>query len=284
MGWRKSPMKWKQFLTPVGSMEPEETRTYIAEHSEGSYTLLDVRQPGEYEKERIAGATLLPLPELSDRLGEVDPKKPVIVYCAVGGRSRAAAQFLAGQGFQEVYNLKGGVRAWKGQKAGGPPDRGMAMISGEETPSQILILAYGLEEGLRGFYSEMESRVKDEALSDLFSRLAQIEIQHKRRLFEHWKELEHDSRNMEAFDTQVISKAMEGGFSSEEFLEHNRWALETVPDVLTLAMMIETQGLDLYLRYASKSDNRETKKVLFEIAEEEKRHLRYLGDLMDSRA
>ena len=73
-------MQWKQFLTPVANMEPEEARAFMIDHKEGTYTLLDVRQPGEYEKERIPGARLVPLPELSDRLGELDPNRPVIAY------------------------------------------------------------------------------------------------------------------------------------------------------------------------------------------------------------
>lgn len=73
-------MRWKQFLTPVASMDTEEAKAYIAEHEEGTFTLLDVRQPGEYENSRIPGAKLIPLPELSDRLGELDPDKPVIPY------------------------------------------------------------------------------------------------------------------------------------------------------------------------------------------------------------
>lgn len=73
-------MRWKPFLTPVKSMSPEEARAYVGEHEEGSYTLLDVRQPAEYETERIPGAKLIPLPELAERLGELDPEKPVITY------------------------------------------------------------------------------------------------------------------------------------------------------------------------------------------------------------
>ena len=73
-------MRWKQFLTPVTSMDTEEAKAYMAEHEEGSFTLLDVRQPGEYENSRIPGATLIPLPELADRLGELDPDKPIIPY------------------------------------------------------------------------------------------------------------------------------------------------------------------------------------------------------------
>jgi rhodanese-related sulfurtransferase len=73
-------MRWKQFLTPVASMDTEEAKAYMAQHEEGTFTLLDVRQPGEYENSRIPGAKLIPLPELVDRLGELDPDKPVIPY------------------------------------------------------------------------------------------------------------------------------------------------------------------------------------------------------------
>ena len=73
-------MRWKQLLTPVRSMDTDEAKAYMAEQKEGTFTLLDVRQPGEYEKERIPGAKLVPLPELSDGIGELDPEKPVIVY------------------------------------------------------------------------------------------------------------------------------------------------------------------------------------------------------------
>ncbi len=73
-------MKWRQFLTPVQSIETEKAKAYMAEHREGTFTLLDVRQPGEYEKDRIPGAKLIPLPELANRLGKLDQAKPVIVY------------------------------------------------------------------------------------------------------------------------------------------------------------------------------------------------------------
>jgi rhodanese-related sulfurtransferase len=73
-------MKWMQFLTPVRSMDADEMKAYIKAHKEGTYTLLDVRQPSEYEKSRIPGATLIPLPELLNRHRELNPEKPVIAY------------------------------------------------------------------------------------------------------------------------------------------------------------------------------------------------------------
>ena len=73
-------MRWKQFLTPVQSIDAEEAKNYIATHQEGTYTLLDVRQPKEHAQEHLPGSRLIPLPELTDRLGELDPQTPVIVY------------------------------------------------------------------------------------------------------------------------------------------------------------------------------------------------------------
>ena len=73
-------MRWIQFLTPVKNMEAEEAKSFISNKKEGDYILLDVRQPTEYENSRIPGASLIPLPQLPDRLGELDRDKPVLVY------------------------------------------------------------------------------------------------------------------------------------------------------------------------------------------------------------
>lgn len=73
-------MKWLQFLTPAKSIDFKETREMIANARADEIILLDVRQPNEYKQSHIPGATLIPLPELSDRLGEIDPEKPVLVY------------------------------------------------------------------------------------------------------------------------------------------------------------------------------------------------------------
>ena len=76
---------------------------------------------------------------------------------------------------------------------------------------------------------------------------------------------------------------LEGGFDMAEFMEQNEPILKTVPNVIDLAMMLETQALDLYLRFAAKSTNTETKDVLFKIAQEEKGHLAALGRLLEEK-
>ncbi len=71
-------MRWKQFFTPVESVEGEQARKLMTKAED--MTLLDVRQPGEYNSGHIPGATLIPLPQLADRLSELDPEKPLMVY------------------------------------------------------------------------------------------------------------------------------------------------------------------------------------------------------------
>jgi rhodanese-related sulfurtransferase len=73
-------MRWKQFLTPVPNMKAGDAKAYVNKHKAGTFTLLDVRQPAEYKKSRIPGAKLIPLPQLADRLGELDPDQPVLTY------------------------------------------------------------------------------------------------------------------------------------------------------------------------------------------------------------
>lgn len=274
-------MKWRQFLTPVQSMEAEEARAYIAAHKGGEFTLLDVRQPGEYERSRIPGATLIPLPDLTDRLEELDTEKPVIAYCAIGGRSRAAAALLTGKGFKDVYNLAGGIKAWNGFTATGPADMGISLLREDATPKEIIVLAYGMEEGLGGFYAAMAKTTDDTEISKLFTKLSEIEEKHKQRLFEVYLGIDASILNQEAFESKIVADVMEGGFSTEEFLEQNRPAMETAPDVLDMAMMLETQALDLYLRYSQRIPDNRGRAILLDIAEEEKAHLAALGRFME---
>lgn len=73
-------MRWKQFFTPVKSVDAIAGKKLIDEAASGDVTILDVRQPNEYEASHLPGARLIPLPELGDRLGELDKEKPTLVY------------------------------------------------------------------------------------------------------------------------------------------------------------------------------------------------------------
>lgn len=73
-------MRWKQFFTPVSSINADQARKFMETKSSEELTTLDVRQPSEYEAGHIPGAKLIPLPDLTNRLSEIDPDKPVMVY------------------------------------------------------------------------------------------------------------------------------------------------------------------------------------------------------------
>jgi sulfur-carrier protein adenylyltransferase/sulfurtransferase len=68
------------YFKPVSTWTTQQVREFLGKEKHGDYNLIDVRQPGEYKKGHLPGARLIPVGELSDRLGELDPAKPVIVY------------------------------------------------------------------------------------------------------------------------------------------------------------------------------------------------------------
>jgi adenylyltransferase/sulfurtransferase len=73
--------------------------------------LLDVREEHEYEIANIGGH-LIPLPELSTRVHELDASQEIIALCKMGTRSAKAVQLLRQAGFPKVLNLTGGIHAW----------------------------------------------------------------------------------------------------------------------------------------------------------------------------
>ena len=72
-------MRWKQFFTPVQSLDSKEAQKLINNSSE-DIEILDVRQPSEFQRGHLTGARLIPLPILSDSLDQLDKEKPILVY------------------------------------------------------------------------------------------------------------------------------------------------------------------------------------------------------------
>jgi rhodanese-related sulfurtransferase len=83
----------------------------IMDKSKNAY-LLDVRTPDERRQGYIAGSVLIPIDQVEKRITEIPKNRPVIVYCAVGSRSRPVAQALARSGYAEVYNMRDGIFGW----------------------------------------------------------------------------------------------------------------------------------------------------------------------------
>jgi len=252
----------------------------MATRRAGEYQLLDVRQPSEYERGHISGAQLIPVKQLPERVGELDPGKPVLAYCAVGGRSRAAAQFLNGQGFGEVYNLSGGIKAWEGRQAVGPEIMGLDLIGPETDYASNLAMGYALEDGLQQFYLQLGEKVDKTEEKKLLSRLAGFEDKHKAWLAEEYAAVRREESGLPPL-ADGESELMEGGRLISEYLARVRPEFLDTEAIFDLAMMFETQALDLYGRLAQKAQRDEVRELFLKLVDEEKQHLGYLEKEME---
>jgi len=104
----------------------EEARKLIDEGAQ----LIDVRADHEWEVGRIAGATHVPLPELPQRLDEIDKDRPVVVYCRGGNRSSMATAALGEAGYDAV-KLSEGIVGWSEDDLPLEPEGGYVADSGE---------------------------------------------------------------------------------------------------------------------------------------------------------
>ncbi len=273
-------MMLKALFSAARDITSEDARAYMRAHRPEEFTLLDVRQPGEYERAHIPGARLIPLPQLSDRLDELERDKPVIAYCAVGGRSRAAAEMLKGRGFEEVYSLKGGIKAWDGLTAAGPVEQGLGLVSGREDREHLLIIALGLEQGLAAFYRQAGPLAREPLASELCGRLAQVEDKHQERVYALYREGGGDLERP-VLEERVSALVMEGGEEVGPALARLFPQGYGRLELLETAMGIEAQALDLYLRMTEKVREGQARQALYDLAQDEKAHLAMLGGLLE---
>jgi rhodanese-related sulfurtransferase len=110
----------------VREVSREEARKLIDEGAQ----IVDVRADHEWEAGRIAGATHVPLPQLPERLGEIDKDRPVVVYCRGGNRSSMATAALADAGY-EAAKLSEGIVGWEEEDLPLEPEDGYVAESGE---------------------------------------------------------------------------------------------------------------------------------------------------------
>ncbi len=93
-----------------GEIDPVEVKAKLDRGDD--FTLVDVREPHEYQICNIPQAKLIPLGEVPKRLNELNPAGEIVVHCKSGMRSAKAADILRQAGFKNVLNMKGGILAW----------------------------------------------------------------------------------------------------------------------------------------------------------------------------
>ncbi|MFP4476149.1 MAG: rhodanese-like domain-containing protein [Desulfatibacillaceae bacterium] len=261
-------------------MMPQAAGEFIRSRDEGEYALVDVRQPGEYERGHIPGAMLVPLTELKDRLGELPMDRPLLLYCETGVRSSTAAGILGGRGWSDVINLLGGYSAWEGAAAVGSHNLGMKWLSEDEPPQRIFTYAYTLEENLGEFYRKLADAAEREDVRSTFRKLARFEDSHKTRVAGLAARFEPGLSEKD-LSGDLGSMVFEGGVTLEELMSRRELTARGPAGVVEIAMGFEAQAMDLYSRYAARAADETGEKALLLLAQEEKDHLESLGRLLE---
>ena len=193
---------------------------------------------------------------------------------------------LRGTGLKNVYTMEGGIRAWKGMVAHGPPEAGMAYFSPAANSDEIVGLAWSLEEGSKLFYQgAAEQFHTDKKAQEIFSWLVSAENSHEKHLLETYESLtgsKPDFDNLRAkFSDSLSGTTMEGGIAVKEALS---WIKDNgVFESLELAMGLEVNAYDLYVKMSRAIDDKKAQQVFEKLAEEEQVHLEKLSNLLDER-
>ena len=190
---------------------------------------------------------------------------------------------LSGKGFDDAINVAGGIKAWDGHVAVGPEEMGLELLTGKESIEETLVAAYSLEAGLRDFYLSMIEKVRQDDIKYLFQKLSKIETVHQDRIFNEYLQVSGKQVSREAFENNLVINAVEGGLTTDEYIQMFKLDWESAVDIISLAMSIEAQALDLYTRASERSEDPRSEEALKKIAEEERVHLEQLGKLMDER-
>lgn len=254
-------------FAPVPKWDMDSAKAYMDGHGVGEYNLIDVRQPEEHEAGHIPGATLIPLPELAQRLDEIDSSKTTLVYCRSGGRAGNGTALLKQSGFENAFNI-GGFMQWKGLAATGAPEAGMAIFDSAREPEAYIALAREMEEGARLFYRALAERFGE--LAQMFGDMAAGEERHRDLLTELYRKFAGKDADQNAGE---VTGLMEGGIDRANAIA---WAKESqVVDVLEFAAAMEANAHDRYI-HVGRAVGGATEDAFIELAEAEKFHLNQL--------
>ncbi len=122
--WRSASRSGRENSRSGKSMDyeitPEEVKTKLDQGEE--FTLVDVREPWEFETARMAGAKLVPMGDIPSRAHqELDPEDHIVVVCHHGVRSMSVTAWLRQQGFEKAQSMRGGIDAWSRRVDGTVP-------------------------------------------------------------------------------------------------------------------------------------------------------------------
>ena len=179
--------------------------------------------------------------------------------------------------------MEGGIHAWKGLRATGAPDAGMAHFEPAKRPEELIALAWMLEEGSCKFYKEMGIREKSPEAVAFFQCLWGDEEKHKSSLFGIYQRLSGKDSDP-GFPQALVSLEsgddyLEGGIGLKKALEWSRG--KGLRDILEFSMSLEVNAIDLYIKMERRVDGKEAKEVFLALSNQERNHLKRLSAALE---
>ena len=266
----------------IRDLSPEALRQFIQDHHEQAYALIDVRQPGEYERGHIPGARLIPLPELVQTMEALPRDKKMVFYCHSGARSMAAASMVAEEsiGSGDLLNLAGGMLAWDGGVAADYPN--VRLFAWQAAPEEMLKTAMNLEKGAFNFYTRVSGQYPEQPWVKVFAHLAKEERGHARTVYRFWRQMVTGGDEFQTVFEALSGEVLEGGMTLSEALVKladikNRICLR----LIEMALSIEYAAFDLYRTMADRIAATDAQEAFITIAQAEKAHMRSLARAME---
>ncbi|WMW64133.1 rhodanese-like domain-containing protein [Nitratidesulfovibrio liaohensis] len=297
---------------PIESISPQALRDYMAARPEGSYVLVDVRQPDEYRQEHIPGARLVPVGELAALLATLDPAQDHVFYCRSGGRSAAAAVMAAESGrfvasasgaasgaggtgataVGRILNLAGGMNAWTGQAVADSPR--IQVFAGVRSMVELLRRALDMEKAAHLLYTRVRDVGPQPAVCALMDRLIGVELAHAKVVYHHlaqrWDADAHADATrgplppFDALFDALEGRVLEGGMAVADL---DPWLRDAASgdclDIAELALEVEMNAYDLYRTLADEARRGSglgglAERAFLDLATQEKTHARMIID------
>lgn len=267
-------LKLECIVDEIGKLTPEVVKTIMDKDNTGSYILLDVRQPQEYNEGHIPGAMLIPLGKLEMRQNEIDRNKKIIIYCRSGHRSLAAAITLCELGFEHIYHIEGGILNWPYKTISGTHKVEPELITEPATIRDVLMLGMRLEKGLYTFYTTAMKKTRALKIKNILRILANAEDGHMQRLYRRATDIlgKDALAPFEQLITELEADYMEGGTRVHPALEIQEIKFTDKHEILEIALEKEYLSYDFYKKAAALVDNADAKTLLHELAIEERNH------------
>ena len=230
--------------------------------------VVDIRSQTEYSTGRIPGATSIPLGELIQHRHKLKKPDPCVLYSQNGNRSYTAANWLAGEGFENLYHLKGGLNSWQGFQAHGHIDLHLAILPPNASFFEALQMAIALEENLKQLYLDLAEYCTDQKILSIVKRLIKFEDHHKAHLMAQYEVSDEDQLKLDEFKNKHGEK-LEGGGELEGTRKSFSKMIQKPEDILKIGIALEAQAMDFYSRLAQKSVNEQNRQLFINMMKEE---------------